>query len=66
MPKLLPLEKKVEQRIRDLLDKGYAGLDADHKLEVIKMGIGWVKATKKGGDGQYGEFFKDDPDEEET
>lgn len=57
MPSPLPLEKQIEKRIRDLLTSDYGGLDADQRFEAIKMGVAWIKATKKGGDDQFGSFF---------
>ena len=64
MPSPLPLEKQIEKRIRDLLTSDYAGLDADQRFEAIKMGVAWIKATKKGGDESFGSFFNE-PDNEE-
>lgn len=64
MPSPLPLEKQIEKRIRDLLTSGYEGLDAAQKFEAIKMGVAWVKATKKGGDDQYGSFFSNPGDKD--
>lgn len=62
MPSPLPLEKQIEKRIRDLLTKDYDGLDAGQRFEALKMGVAWIKATKKGGDEKFGSFF-DQPDE---
>jgi hypothetical protein len=62
MPSPLPLEKQIEKRIRDLLTSDYSALDPDQRFEAIKMGVAWIKATKKGGDDAFGSFFNQ-PDE---
>lgn len=57
MPSPLPLEKQLEKRIRDLLTKDYEGMDTNQRFEAIKMGVAWIKATKKGGEDAFGSFF---------
>lgn len=64
MPSPLPLEKQIEKRIRDLLTTGFEKLDPSQKFEAIKMGIAWTKATKKGGEEAFGNFFSQNDNEE--
>lgn len=64
MPSPLPLEKQIEKRIRDLLSTGYEALDAEQKFKAITMGVAWIKATKKGGEEAFGNFFSQTDNEE--
>ena len=64
MPSPLPLERQIEKRIRDLLTNGYEGLDAEQKFKAITMGVAWIKATKKGGEEAFGNFFSQTDNEE--
>jgi hypothetical protein len=64
MPSPLPLEKQIEKRIRDLLTSDYAALEPSQRFEAIKMGVAWIKATKKGGEEAFGGFFSQTDNEE--
>jgi len=64
MPSPLPLEKQLEKRIRDLLSTGYEALDPEQKFKAITMGVAWIKATKKGGEEAFGNFFSQTDNEE--